>query len=525
MQQKNSFRQTITKALTKPWTLKSAPDHIDLINPGAYSRSDIVEQNGNWFWSAGGGGVERFFSYSSHKSAIIAYQRCAPVTAIINRKSQAFSNGKMWILDKDGKEVDTDAAKRLRKLMKRPNPLQTWKQFDAQGYIYQQLFGYCPVLAIKPAGFKENIYTKSLWNIPPFMVKIKESGAIFYQQDMAGMIEKITLTYKQKEVDLDPNDVLILRDFSPSFSTLLLPESRIKSVEMPVNNIIGAMESRNVLINYRGALGILTPEKDQFGVVAVDNDDKEDLQRDFLRYGLTSQQWKFIISSAALKWQQMGIPTKDLMLIEEVVESTKMICDVFHHPAQMLGIIDPKHDNWNAAEQDLYQNGIIPESDSNMEQWNQFFKTEELSLVISKTFDHIPILQKDQVQMATARKTLNEALEVEWKNGLITLDQWLDKLGEEPLPGGAGQVRFNDVNSKNVPLAVTLGVGGVQALIAVVTDGAMSSEAKKATLVALFGIDEATAASMVVEEESEDEGGDGGGSGQVPPAGPQHPEE
>ncbi len=42
-----------------------------------------------------------------------------------------------------------------------------------------------------------------------------------------------------------------MKDFTPSFCSLVIPESRIKALQLPINNIIGAYESRNVLINYR----------------------------------------------------------------------------------------------------------------------------------------------------------------------------------------------------------------------------------------------------------------------------------
>lgn len=500
MQQKTNPLQKAIMAMKHPWATTLSTKgadllSLDLLDPGTYNRSSTAPDDRGFFV---GPTLEKFFTFSGLRSVITAYQKCPPVAAIVNRKAQAFSKGKIFVLDADGNEADSDPAKRIRKLMKRPNPMQTWKAFDMQSEIYQQLFGFCPVLAIKPVGFKENWYAKSLWNIPPFMVKIEESNALFYQATFADMVKKITLKYKDHETTLDPADVLILRDITPSFKTMLLPESRLLALEMPVNNIIGAMESRNVLINYRGALGILSPEKDQFGVAPIDPDDKAELQKDFLRYGLTSQQWKFIISSAALKWQQMGIPTKDLMLIEEVVESTKMICDQYGHPAQMLGIIDPKYDNWAAAERGLYENAIIPESDSNIEQWNDFFGTEAEGLDIQKDFSHLAILQADQVKEATARYTMNQAKEIEWKNNLITMNMWLESLGEDGI-GPDGDKRISEITKSDGPLAVAIGVGGVTGLIAIITAQGMTPEAKQATIEILFGIAPADAARMVVE--------------------------
>lgn len=461
----------------------------------------MQQQGGAWFFTPTGAG-EKYFSFTGQKSVIKAYEKCPPVASIINRKAQAFSNGKIYILDKEGKDATGDISDRLRKLFKRPNPLQTWKQFDMQGYIYQQSFGYCPVLAIKPTGFKENWRAKSIWNIPPNICKIKERSAIFFNSLTADeMVESITINYKDQKTTLEMKDVLILRDITPSMHTVLLPESRLKALSIVVNNIIGALESRNVLINYRGALGILSPEKDQFGVAPIDPDDKEELQKDFLRYGLKDEQWKFIISSAALKWQSIGIPTKDLMLIEEVAECTKMLCDGYNYPPHLMGLLDPTFNNQNTAEKGLYQNTIMPESDSNYEQWNDFFfgvdNTGEL--VIWKDFSHLPVLQEDRVQLATARRTLNEAKKIEWDNDLITLNQWLEALDEPPLDGDAGNVRRSEIPQTSGPLAAAIGVGGVQGLIAVITAPGMSPEAKAATIEIVFGISPPDAARMVEE--------------------------
>ncbi len=494
---KNPWQQLV-KSVTQPWSTKANTPPavmVEMIDPSSYP-NPVSQQGGAWFWP--GNNVEKFFSFSNLGSATKAYQSCPPVTAIINRKAQCFANGKMFVVNRKGKEAQTEVAKRLRKLFTRPNPLQTWKQFDAQNYIFQQVFGFCPVLAIKPIGFTENYYATSLWNIPPTMVKIKETGAIFYQTDLKGMIESITLTYKKTETKLNVNDVLIMRDFTPSFESLVIPDSRLKSMAMLVNNILGALESRNVLINYRGALGILSPEKDQFGVAPINPDDKDELQRDFMRSGLTSQQWKFIISSAALKWQPMGIAPKELMLIEEVAECTKSLCDGFNYPPHLMGLIDPSFNNQNTAEKGLYQNAIIPESDSNMEQWNDFFQTEEYGLEIQKDFSHLPVLQANKLEEAQTRFQLNQAKKMEFEAGLITLDQWLVALGEDPLPNNTGQVRASDLSNSNVPLAVTLGVGGTQGLISVVTSS-MGPEAKQATLEILFGLAPADAARMATQ--------------------------
>jgi len=472
--------------------LKSLSPYSQDLIPSSYRPS--IGGLDNILFEANGKSIFHF-QYSGHNSSQKAYEKCPPVNAIINKKAQAYINGKTWVLNKQGKakgkESTSAEAKKLQALFKKPNPLQSWKQFEAQGYIYQQLFGYTIVLPIKPVGFKENIDASALWNIPPSMVDIEETNKLFYQTDTKGILKQIVLNYKGTRTILNVEDIYILKDFTPSFCSLIIPDSRIRALELPINNIVGAYESRNVLINYRGALGILSqdPGSGAYGAIPMTPGQKEELQQEFRRYGLSNHQWQFIITSASLKWQQMGISTKDLMLFEEIEADTMAICDSYGYPYQLMSSAKgTTFSNLNEGKKLLYQDATMPEAESMYEQWNQMFNTEAYGIVIDKDYSHVAVLQEDKAQAAQARLTLNEALTIEFQNGLITLDDWLEKLGEDPLPNGQGQVRATDPKSSNVPLAVMIGVGGVQGLIAVITAQGMSEEARQATLEVVFGL-------------------------------------
>jgi len=355
------------------------------------------------------------------------------------KKAQAFINGKTFVLNSRGKEASGINAEKVRKLLNRPNPLQTRRAFEAQAYMYQQLFGFTMILPVKPAGFKDNIDATSLWNIPPYMLDIEETKKLFYQSDSRSIIKQIFLTYKGQRTYLNAEDVYFIKDFTPSMDSLFLPASRVQPLAMAINNIIGAYESRNVLINYRGALGLLSsdPGSGQYGGLPLSPDDKEALQKDFLRYGLKRQQWKIIITSASMKWQQMGYPTKDLMLFEEVESSTMAICDMFGYPYRLLSAEkSASYNDVKEFDKQLYQDAVIPEAENFYEQWNELFNLSEYNLSVEKDFSHIPILQDDAGATATARYNLNRALEMELRYDLITFNRWRELNGEEPVTGG-----------------------------------------------------------------------------------------
>lgn len=392
------------------------------------------------------GGVDYKFSYSGHNSSLKAYQKCAPLTAIINKKTEAYVNGLTRIVNiagkGKGKESTSGIAAQIRQLLARPNPLQSWQQFEAQQKIYVQLFGYSLLLPLGvPVGFPKYEAT-SLWNIPPVMLDIEETEKLFFQSDANGIIKSIVLNYKNTRTVLQASDVYFFKDFIPSFKSLIIPESRICSLEMPINNIIGAYESRNVLINYRGALGIITPDGTTSGTtIPLKEDGRKILQDQFRNYGLKNNQWKFILSEASVKWQQMGVPTKDLMLFEEIEDDIMRICDSYNYPYRLLS--SNKANSLGGSDLKefkklLYEDAVIPEADSMYEQWNNFFELDKVGLRIEKDYSHLAVLQEDDLKKAQARLQRNNALQIEFFNNMITLNMWLAKNGEEPMEGDTG---------------------------------------------------------------------------------------
>jgi hypothetical protein len=424
--------------------------------------------NSNEFWMMNQqGGADYKFSYTGHNSSLKAYQKCPPLTAIINKKAQAFINARTWIMNVKGKGKDKvstgEVANKVRAIRARPNPLQSEKEFDAQQYIYLQTFGFCLMLIIKPSGFP-NIDADRLWNIPPSMVDMEETKKSWLlAKDKSDVLKKIVIEFKGERVELNANDVYIVKDFTPNFNSPIFPESRICALEMPINNIIGAYESRNVLINYRGALGIISPDqKDAGGGIKLKEEDKEALQSDFTRYGLKNSQWKFIISSASIKWSQMGISTRELMLFEEVDDSIMRLCDGYNFPYPLMASNRTNSlggNNIGESKKLLYEDAIIPESESICEQWNNFFELAKYDLVMQKDYSHIPALQADELKKAQARKARNDARLIEFNNNLCTLNEWRIANEDDPLPAEFGDKYYHEL----IALGWKFGGGGAVA--------------------------------------------------------------
>lgn len=490
-------------------TLDRVTKAIANVNPPRLIGADLGTSS-NDMWLFNQSGIDYKFSYSGHASAVKAYQQCAPLTAIINKRAEAINYGNVEFINVSGKEKDKMATgpivDRIRQLMKAPNPFQTWQQFEAQLSVYLDVFGFCIMLPIVPDGF-DNTRAKAIYNIPPSMVDIEETEKLFYTAEPDEMIKRVVLRYRNTTTILEAKGLWIMKGKVPSFDSFVLPDSKIKSLEMEINNIIGAYESRNVLINYRGSLGILTPETiSGIGVGAVNPEHKQQLQNDFLKYGLKNSQWKFIISQAALKWQSMGIPTKDLMLFEEIEDDIMRICDSYNYPYPLMSSNRTNSlggNNIGESQKLLFTNAIIPEAGNIYQQLTTFLGLDKYGIEMRKSFKHVEALQEDKEKQSRARRELNEALKIEWEMGLITMNQWLEKLGEQPLSDAIGNLRRTEMPSNSQPLAVTIGVGGVQGLISVLTAQGMSQQARQSTLEIVFGLSPQDAARMSTASENQ----------------------
>lgn len=405
-----------------------------------------------------GGIIER----TDVEDYFFAYRSCAPLQAIINKIAQAHANAQPWILTTGGKGRGKESfkveAQGIRRLLNRPNPLQTQDEFEAQGKIYQKIFGYNAVYVLKPAGYA-NWQAEELWNIPACMLDIRWKNRMFMRFNREGgrngEMEAAYLTYGGERVALTLDNLYLQKDFTPSFDTVMLPESRIRAVSPQIENILAAYNSRGALIHDRGAQGIISSGfKDEIGTREIPEDDINAIQRQSRNYGISSRQFRYIITRAPLQFTQVGFSTKDLMLFEEIEDDINALCNAFDYPSRLMGV-----GKTNALSQSdvegfnkiLYQDNIIPQSKRDAAFWNSLFGTSELSLTIEYDFSHLPVLQEDLKGKGDARDAMVTAYGKEWEMGACSINEMRIAVGDDPITvDGSGQAFADGQNPYNM---------------------------------------------------------------------------
>lgn len=378
------------------------------------------------------GDVESILQVKNERDFLRVYNNCPPLKAICGKRAKSFNTGKTVLLG-EKTEKPLRGYDWLKKLIKRPNVLQNEQQFMAQQNHYIDIFGYCPVLKVKASGFEgQEDALSAIWNIPPWLFDIEYTGKLFRQNQIAQIYKTYRILWEGEQYDIPADSLGFIFDdgIGTDFDTnLTIPDSRLVGLHLVISNIIGAYRSRNTLITRRGAIGILSNDgKENGAAIPLDPDEKDNIQRDFQKYGLTGQLYQIIITDAQLKWQQMGYPTKDLMLFEETTENIERLCDAYGWPIELIARgKDVTYDNKIQARKDLYQNTIIPESDSRYEQFSRILAVS--GVIIRKDFSGVPVLQTDMETKAKARTAVNTYCQQLYDLDMITKNEWLAELG------------------------------------------------------------------------------------------------
>lgn len=408
-------------------------------------------------------GIPVWRDLSTMKYLLDCYRENPVVQAIINIKAEAFANIKFSVKDlKSGEIVPledyTSDKSKLHNLISQPNPLQSTFEWLKQYKVNREVFGNGYVYASVPATYEEKFTYRDinvLNNLPPYCVSPVITGKWLNATEKKEIIKEYRLEKLVGKPEILPvstvmhtNNVNILYD-----EKFVEGTSELLALQAPISNIDKAFESRNVLIRKRGALGAWTSDKkdEAMGSVPLRDDEKEQVQEDFKKYGLLDDQWQQIITSHPLKWQKTALNVKELMLFEEVESDAIAIANSFGVPELLAKyyLKGGTFSNLDASEKRLYDSTIIPESKDFMVALNNFLNTKEHGIQLLGTYDHLNILQENKKEEAETRRTNQETALAAFRIGAITYNDYLNTIG---LPNNdvIGEKRIWDLDDRQL---------------------------------------------------------------------------
>ncbi len=383
----------------------------------------------------GAGSTSYTWGNRTQEQFIKDFAEIPELNAVINYRAWAQSLVELKVVSKiTNKEVSN--SKPIVRVLKKPNYFQTQKELWRQAEIFRSIFGNEYNYFLRPTGMKNSF--KALFTLPPQNIETKYpqiSNPFYLNTEYPDEI-RYEYTWQGRKYLIDPEDVLHMNDnnVNMDWDNYLEGNSKLIPLTANIKNIRSAYEARNVIIENRGAIGILSNNsKDGIGsTLPMDPKEKEKLQKEMEKYGMLKRQWRFILTNLSLKWTQITTDMDKLKLFEETKEDFKMICAVFGVPYELLagGKEGLFGEDKEKAQVQFYQDTVIPATQERIQGFNEFLETENRSWQIVGTFDHLPIFQEDLRDRAETLDTLVNALNVALGDGAITVEDYRRELSK-----------------------------------------------------------------------------------------------
>lgn len=366
-----------------------------------------------------GGKVDYDMTKSVDKA--IALNICPPLSTVIDKAGTLLSNGKFYVMDKEGNESTSNEDIRL--LLKNPNALQTGKQFLKQIEMSLKLFGFCPIYTLRAT---KSSLPKALWIIPPEIFHLKSTGVLFKQTDLNKIISSAYLEWGEGQIPLSPEEYFFIYDsearITGNYDDEITFKSPTDALSFPVSNWVAQMAASSTLLVNGGPKGIVYgDDSSEAGNAALTSNEAKDLNEKFAsKFGLVNKAFSILVTKAKLGWIPLNYDSSQLKLHEEDKRCTDKISNAIGLNPNIFSS-DSKYENQESAERKAYQGLIVPDSELICEALTSALCPD--GVYITLDFSHIDCLQINKKDAASALVSMNNAISGLYSSGLITKNE------------------------------------------------------------------------------------------------------
>ena len=351
------------------------------------------------------------------KKSWMLYTQVPELRSIINRKAKMMSGNKPILRKRNGEIVEKHW---LIDLINTPSAIDSWKDIVMKMGIQNDLYSTCFVYSPKfIAGIR-----KSFVPLNPDSVIVYTNGKKLDQLTIDGLVEKFEFKYDNGEAQpINVEDMIWIT--STDGVSMILPETKLKTLEKPLSNLLAAYKKRNVLLENIQSPGILTTTNaDAIGALPLDPEEKKRLQRAFWKRNKD----EIIVTESSVDWKPLTFPTRDLMLFEEMTADKIELIEAFGLHINMFSQTQgTTYENVKETLKMVYQDTIIPETQSMYDKiMRQLGLSKDYELIAD--FSHIAVLQKDQKTAADTLLTNANAIEKLEAIGVVLTDEEKKKL-------------------------------------------------------------------------------------------------
>ena len=351
------------------------------------------------------------------------YNDIPEVNLVIDRKANMFSNAVVLIERKSNNgEWAVIEKPDVMKLIEKPNFNKSQNEFYLDVSRHYDVYGNSFQYYNSPSKFG----AVSRFAMSPRYIKPELTGKYFDQLDFSGAVSSYIYddgmnTRKPYNVDE------IMWIANSDIDNPIMGRSKLRTLKYPSSNIEAAYSYRNAILTKKGMLGFIVNKSTEMGSIKpMSKEDKDALNKQYSEeYGHGDNQTAFAVLSGDADFKTTTYPTKDLLLFEEVEANRNTI-------AQMYGLNTNLFEN-NTTYENLkngivqsYQDAIFPFADLIAQKETAMF--QKLNMLganerIRFSYDHISILQENNLQTFQSLERAVSALNNALQNGIVTQQQ------------------------------------------------------------------------------------------------------
>jgi phage portal protein BeeE len=366
------------------------------------------------------------------------YHSIPQLKTIIGKKKAMFANVVPILKGKDGVAIEGALANDFYNLIYSPNVMQSFNELMENQLEQFDVYGNQFTYKNKVSNLSK--FPIALWNISPRYMSPVMTGKVFDQVAKVDVISSYEYCENTTKKVYSVTDIMYMRH--NDLDNPVIGTSPLKFLKHPLSNIDGAYKFRNVLINEKGAIGILSNStKDSMGGMPLTTPEREKIEKAHRQnYGINDEQMRLIITDASMTWTPMSYPTKDMMLFEEIAEDTLVLIDHFGMNVNLFASKNATFENVTASIKQVYADTIQPYADKYFTSLTAFLEIEKLfgkGAYIEGSYEHLKILQENKKEGAELFKSNVESVSQLVTSQIITPQQ--------------GNVLLNNMASYEIP--------------------------------------------------------------------------
>ncbi len=336
-------------------------------------------------------------------------------------------------------------------ILKRPNPIMTWREIVYQHFVYKLATGNAFFRAAMPGNITADAvkfrWCSNYWELPAHLVHVKPMEhsygvPVFGIADIEEIIKGYTLNINEYSgLTIPYYQIWHDRDGIPELTRgygYMKSDSRLLSVKKAIANLIAVYEARNVIYVKRGGLGFIVAEKkDETGTLALDPDEKRELRKEIDgRYGVGEGKSPWGVTDIPISFVRTNLSISELQPFDETLEDAIKIAAVYGIPSVLVPRKDQStFSNQDTAEKSVYTSVIIPAAKRFCEALTAFLGLEDKDLYLDCDFSDVACLQVGLKEKEEVNKLVNERCKAQFDNGLISINDWRSQIHTDALEG------------------------------------------------------------------------------------------